>query len=448
MSRYLSIDCEWIDQPVATDPLERRTWARIQINAKGRTATRLWDRDAVAERQSIYIPAFPLARWIAANWWALLYEPARGENIPAIDRTADPAQRAWLRRHCLRFADSGLLLPRMALHGDGQGVVLEWFADDPDVFPHMPGQFVGADRVHLPVDEVESALREFLARVIDRVIGLVGDEAGQFRSNWKAIAEADPDEAAFCRSAGKIGLDPYCLSDWPADLVELLEAGLGSDPGQPLAADFLEAAEPETAVQLWNWVDDTQARFDLQKSPTPTSLGAASFDNPVTSGYQLARNLRDAMGASESTALKSVSDAAATLKIGGLTFESHNHLTSPRVQAAVGWRRGQEPVVAGPPPTRESQRRFLEARALYQAAFACGTGPRLVTNATTSSQRATRAFAAELLAPQAGLVARFDRVAWARDPDDLLEKLADHYAVSTMLVHHQLVNAGLNLGEA
>jgi hypothetical protein len=213
VSRYLSIECEWFDQPRAADPLERRTWARIQINAAGRTATRLRDRDALAERQSIYVPAFPLARWIAANWWALLYEPARSETIPRADRVADAVEHAWLRRHCFRFADSGLMLPRLAIYSDGQEVIAEWSADEADGFPHMPGQFVGADRVHLPVDEVASGLREFVAGVVARVNGLTDSEAVQLRSDWQAIAAAGLANIR-CGTARSAGWSPRALRSY------------------------------------------------------------------------------------------------------------------------------------------------------------------------------------------------------------------------------------------
>jgi hypothetical protein len=161
------------------------------------------------------------------------------------------------------------------------------------------------------------------------------------------------------------------------------------------------------------------------------------------SGYGRARKLREIIGGLAEDPLNSVSDAAAGLNIAPLVFEPHNHLQSAKVHAAVGWRGGLVPVVAGPKPARESNVRFLEARALYHAAFACGRGPRLVTNATTWNQRASRAFAAELLAPQSGIHAHFDAEEWARDPDSLLQRLAHHYNVSAMVVQHQLVNAGL-----
>jgi hypothetical protein len=52
------------------------------------------------------------------------------------------------------------------------------------------------------------------------------------KRNWEAIVAADPDEEAFCRAAGRMGLDPYALSTWEPDVLELLEGSLGNNLDQ------------------------------------------------------------------------------------------------------------------------------------------------------------------------------------------------------------------------
>ncbi len=446
MSRFLSIECEWLDQPVAADPLEKRTWARIQINADGRSVTRLLDRDTPTERQSIYVPAFPLARWIATNWWALLYEPARREPLPNSNQSESTEQHAWRQRHSLRVADSGLMLPSFYLYSNGPEVVAQWNSDDSDAYPHMPGQFVGSDTVYLPVQEVESALGEFLSRVVAQIDDLTDQAAAELKNVWGAISNSDADEAAFCRAAGQIGLDPYRLEDWPSGLAELLEGGLGGKLDRPIATDFLAAVDPESAVDVWGWIDSARKQFSLQQAPHSATLPAMLSRNPVTSGYRLAQKLRERMGGDPAAPVKNFSEAASALQIAPIEFANYNHLVSPKIQATVGWRAGREPVVAGP-PAHENSLRFLKARALYHAAFNCDQGPRLLTDARTWYQQVSRTFAAELLAPQSGLLARFDRNACARDPDAFIKGLADEFKVSTRVVSHQLVNAGVSLSD-
>jgi hypothetical protein len=62
--------------------VERRTWARLRIRVAGRFASRLWDRETASERQTLYIPAFPLAQWLIANWWSVLFEPNVADDVP------------------------------------------------------------------------------------------------------------------------------------------------------------------------------------------------------------------------------------------------------------------------------------------------------------------------------------------------------------------------------
>src|SRR5438128_1444102 len=149
MSPSLRFECDWLDQPTVADPLERKTWASLRIIAAGRAVTHLWDRQTSTERMSRDLPTFPLANWIVGNCWALLYEPNRSEEIPPIAGLTTAAQRGWLQRHCLRAADSGLLIPRVCIYSNGHEVCVQWVPDEPDAFPHMPGEFIGDGFVRL-----------------------------------------------------------------------------------------------------------------------------------------------------------------------------------------------------------------------------------------------------------------------------------------------------------
>jgi Zn-dependent peptidase ImmA (M78 family) len=126
-----------------------------------------------------------------------------------------------------------------------------------------------------------------------------------------------------------------------------------------------------------------------------------------------------------------------------LSFQERNHLPARNVSAAVGWRQGGEAIVAGPNPPREDSRRFVEARGLYHALFACALSPRLVTTAHTWDQQASRAFAAELLAPRRALVGRYEARAETEEFEELVASLAANYRVSTKIIKHQLENAGI-----
>ena len=156
MLASLSIECDFLEQQSAEDPVDRQTWAAVVIRVAGRIESRVWDRGAGSERNNLYVPAFPLARWLVANWWQVLYEPTT-EGIPSSD---------WIRRHCIRSADSGLLLPHLRLFSTGPGLLARWIADEQDAYPLMPVNFTSSDSIQLDRVEAEQGLRRFIVEVL------------------------------------------------------------------------------------------------------------------------------------------------------------------------------------------------------------------------------------------------------------------------------------------
>ena len=93
-------------------------------------------------------------------------------------------------------------------------------------------------------------------------------------------------------------------------------------------------------------------------------------------------------------------------------------------------------VVVAPADCGFTQERFRLARALFLHHFAAAQGRRLVTAAHTWDQRASRAFAAELLAPAAALARHVGTRISLRDIDEL----AEEYQVSPLVIEHQIEN--------
>ena len=170
--------------------------------------------------------------------------------------------------------------------------------------------------------------------------------------------------------------------------------------------------------------------------------GAASTTTPYDFGYSVAKDFRIKAGIGGTEPIASLEDAAA--KIAGRPFrlEDRNHLPGNDLRAIVGWSPADEAVIAGPQKSIKSSR-FLLARGIFHALFSCAESHRLVTTAFTWDQQASRAFAAEFLAPRQGLLAR---IGSGEDPS-LTENLAREYRVSPRLINHQLENAGFNLPE-
>jgi Zn-dependent peptidase ImmA (M78 family) len=67
---------------------------------------------------------------------------------------------------------------------------------------------------------------------------------------------------------------------------------------------------------------------------------------------------------------------------------------------------------------------------------------RLVTDAFSWEQKASRAFAAELLAPRRVLA---ERISTSSADSDAIESLSREFKASTIVIERQLENAGISL---
>lgn len=439
MSRSLSISCERVPQQ-ADDPLEQQTWAAVRIYARGRCVTRWLDRDFQQEIDAVYIPAFPLARWVVMNWWALLNEPCRDELPPSPHALWTEREHAWLQRHCLRSAESGLFLPRLSIWNNGRYLSAHWIADADNSYLTMPGTFLYGSIAAIDFQEAEDAFRSFVGTVLRWIEDSTDLRAARLRANWEAITNADPQEVAFCRAAGRMGLDPYDISAWPTGLVELLET-LSEENPSPIVTDFLSSAAVENAAPLWKWVNQAQQTGNLGPAAAPSPL-PLELDTYAAgqAGVSAAHRLRQQLGI-DNPPLPSVEGVANEIGLGPIVYEDYNHLPGTSIRAAVGWQAGGKAVVLGPkPPSMESQR-FLLARGLFHATFMCQRGARLITRAHDWDQQASRGFAAELLAPRAALAAAIPADLDEDERADVITSLAERYRVHPELVRRQLQNA-------
>lgn len=437
MSRFLVIESERVPEPSASEALERQTWAAVRIFAHERCVTRLLDRTTGKETDTIFIPLFPLARWMVFNWWSIINETCRWDFLPMPGQQWTPQQRAWVGRHSLRAAESGLLLPRLCLFGDGRHVCAEWIKDEDDAYPNMPGQFLYSSRVLLERVQVKAALEGFIAKTLSWLSNERDCRVQHLRENWEAIANADPAEIAFCEAAGRLGLDPY--GSLEGSILDLLEQAGISPQEQPLFEDVLDAVEPAQSPELWKWASEVEHSLQLSPAPRlevpplPSTLRAAQ------AGYAMARRWRDQVGLAPGEPMQGVAGVGKKMGI-DLGWEIRNHLAAGNVRAAVGWREGRKPVLVGPKPEQEPARRFLEARGLYHAAYACTAGPRLVTDARSWDQQCSRAFAAELLVPQEVVQTQIPDGLDPEETERQMAKIADRFQVSVYAVMHQLEN--------
>ena len=197
-------------------------------------------------------------------------------------------------------------------------------------------------------------------------------------------------------------------------------------------------------MQQWSWL--SRVGTDLELGSNPVEL---SFDipprgsSPPQFGYRLAHLVRAAAKVSPKSPLDSVESVAQNVVGRRLRVEDRNHVPGHGIRAIIGQsERDGDIVAAGPQPSRQDNQRFLNARSLYHAFVTTQDSPRLVTDAFSWEQKASRAFAAELLAPQQALAGR---VSASGADSYAVESLSREFKASTIVIEKQLENAGIPL---
>jgi hypothetical protein len=113
----LDVEFDWLSPEGAAGPELRATWASLEIHVEGHPVTRVVDTEAKGVRDFVFVPLYPLAEWLALNWWFLFYEQESSARL------ADPA---FVRRHSFRFAGEGFALPALELVSLGDHVSVRW----------------------------------------------------------------------------------------------------------------------------------------------------------------------------------------------------------------------------------------------------------------------------------------------------------------------------------
>lgn len=447
----MRIDIEWLDAPVEGDPLECRSMARLAWSLDDEVLTRVFDRREGSKRDGVRVPLFPIARWLVTNWWSIFYEPWTPHgSLPAPTDPMNASQREWLQRHCLRASSPGYALPFVAIFSEGRDLLVVSRADPSRHYPATPVEFVTSIEGAVEREQTRIDLAGLVDRVLRRLDGFEDPRLEVLRADWDLICTASPDEAEFCRAAGRVGLDPHDVETWPEGVLEWFEQTPSGGLDGALLTDLLETPgsagnKPEQHRALVELMAKLGLSLEAIDAPPPSrAKWARSYltrdSQAFHYGYELAGSLREDLGLATSASLHDLRIASEAACGAPLVIDESAAIPRGRVLAVVGWKSRTSPLVAMR-SVRGPTRRFLGSRAIYLSIHAGLEGPRLVTDARTWDQRASRAFAAELLAPRAGVTALFDEAMQRDGSDDALAEVAEHYRVSPQLVVHQLQNA-------
>jgi hypothetical protein len=430
-----SLRWEWEPAPLVRAAEHRATWARLEIWVGSECVTLVEDRESQSSRRSIYCSLYPLAEWIAFNWWFLR---ADARPIPELIRTSlrtatqQADERSRLQRHNLQSAGDGFAWPYLLVVPEGGSTRLAWRRDR-SPSPGRPVRFLSHGEAVLDNQVVDHVLSSLVEAVLTR-LAEQGVTNTALEKEWSEVTTIDEDEEEFCLAAARLGLDPYSEAvAVEADILRAAEELRGNVFG-----DFLDAVSPRRIGAGLDWISNADRLIQRSARRVDERLSGlrketsrrweADRSRPWEVGWRQASEVRRLLGIA-------VGDV---FRIDELVDWRMRPVDDRSLQAVGGTVSEAAPIVVlGRQQPRETKR-FTLARGLWHVLYE-DERLFLVTSAYTDRQKTERAFAAELLAPARGVAERIEGPLDVIASEDV-EQVAQHFRVSPMVVEHQVEN--------
>ena len=415
----VTFEFDWRDIPGQGEPTIGATMADFAIRVGDEYVTQVHDKKAKTVRNSVITPLYTVTEWLASQWWSLL------DECETPTRLTD-----FANRHRLRVAERGFVLPNLLFRPDGENVCLEW-RQRRTCFANV--DFINSGTAETSVVMLRDELRDLIDAVVTR-LDACGIRETWLQQEWDGINATDPEEEQFCRTAGRLGSDPYSLDEGIANAIQRGADSLTTS----LWNDCHCAVHPNRLGDAIDWIEKGVVKFKSDLTPQehlPGSLRDLRLQStqrsPWDRGYEIAHSVRRAFHLSDDQEFDLLGN-----------FPPGLGLTVSQAQPGLGLD-GVELIRNGFVPrlvttkTRPDSQRFLFARALMDCVMEPAEELQLLTAASTARQQQGRAFAAELLAPAKLIQNKIGSMTVSRDQ---IDDLAQELAVSIHVIEHQICN--------
>jgi hypothetical protein len=298
----------------------------------------------------------------------------------------------------------------------------------------QPITFVSNGDGYLQTEQFLGELTHFVDLVIDRLQSAKVYDT-PLAKEWQALRDTDNEEAAFADAAARLGLDPYSMAEQlQEDLV-----GVSQELDQPLLDEFLDSADPGQLGRALNWLREARSHASRlgRESATVAASELRGMRNsrpeigdsrPWERGYAAARWLRDLLGLGPTGRLE-IDDLVHTTRLTG---------RAAGIEGLIKVSPTDRPVLVLPTGKRLSTAvRFAQARSLGLI-LTSERDEHLLDPVSTDLSKESRAFAAELLAPAAGIARYF--AALPAITDSAFDAVAARFRTSTYVIRYQYEN--------
>lgn len=416
----LVFDVSWERAPGVTTPELAATWCALDIRIDGRIVTLVQDERGGGVRTAVHTSAYPLAEWIATRW-SILIAHLRPSAIEAEEWTwRNVHDHDWLRSHNLRGAGDGMPWPDFTVVPEGPVSRVVWHSGSG--LSTQPISFLTSGDLYLSTETVRAGLANFVGQVLDRLreAGITGTPLQQ---EWSALAELSTEEEAYTNAIARLGLDPFDVEREIADQVDRLS----TEFDDALFGELLDTADPTKLLAAAQWVNRAQEHARLRTRPHVETTSELPNSAPWQRGYELARAYRRAVGVDAIHAIP-IEEHVGTTELPG---------DPSGIQGVVRHDGDRVGLVVPESHGGGSTTRFMQARALGLSLIT----PRrtaILDTARTELTKASRAFAAELLAPAEGVRTYLSALPHANDL--AYDAIADRFRVSPLLIKLQHQN--------
>jgi hypothetical protein len=426
MSEHLEFQWEWLT-PFDSGSLEGLTFSDMKIFVGERPATELEDFGARTIRKGMYVSAYPLALFLATNWWRLRWEPK------PLHKDAE-----WRMCHCLPAIGEGYVWPDMTFASDGDGVLVTVCRSDQS--RTSPVRYIADFSTWVPAASFENGVRQCVEGVLSR-LEAVGMGETDLAGVWDEV-RAENSDAGTSRLRKIEALAGYDPDEAPESFIRDL-LGVEAEVG-PAAVQELAAASKSRALSdlklLQESLQNQGVEFqiaDFKRLISEVQIGKASI-SPWKRAYVAANEVRTVWGLGEKPIPNS--RLAELFGVQQRVLESDpgpgSALQAPYSASIGDMENDDSRIILNRRPV--TSRRFAACRLLGDRLLGSDAG-RLsaATDAGTSRQKFQRAFASGLLCPFDALM---DVLGKAAPSDDDIEDAAAHFQVSPRLVYTTLVN--------
>jgi hypothetical protein len=416
----------WLEAAL-DDPDESRAFARVRISVGEANLTRNLSARGGGTSDAINVSLLPLAQAIARNWWPLLYEPFRSGGGDA-----------FRARHRLDVPMHGYIFPKIALCSGGNDTLLTAWVQSPQ--EHSRIEFLTPASIGPEVlarDQVEDTLIDMLEAVMDR-LDVKGPAYQDLATAWGRIQTSigDSDEFAYCKVAGKLGVDPYDPAT--PDLTAFT-----SQVPDSVFEDISDVAFIEELLPTTNWLASVKEVCHRAPQVDISAFGVFPDDQLHTFAWEVGRHAADVLrqntgaGADTESPRKHLEEVFGSI----LLRQSASFSEAPASIAALISRNDTLASIATVARSAREQR-FKVCTAAYIGWAGISGEDRLATAAFTRHQQASRAFAAELLAPRNYLQGRAPTHGFTSDQ---IESIAGELICPNETVVWQAHHAGIPL---